>query len=170
MIPILIILVGVVLAFVGAVLLLRFMSEFSELIAKFNALYSGEVHNLNSELRDELNELNYSYYDILEKQDERLSKVEKLTEGMGSGSAPPFSVTEAESNRMDALHLIDTKLDERQEDAISEDNKVDGNSNVDQIKRLYNKGMPVEDIANKLGLGSGYVDLILSLYVKKGEE
>lgn len=169
MMAVLIMLVGVGLMLAGSFLMLRFLGEFSELIKRFNELYQGEVHSLNSELREELNELNYSYYDILDKQDDRISKLEKLTTEFISSNAPPFRVIDdGVSREPDAVRLIDSKIEE-----LPEEGGVivgQGSSDVDLIRRLYEEGTSVEDIAKELGLGLSYVDLILSLYVKKGEE
>lgn len=174
MMPLLIIITGLIMALVGSLMLLRFMSSFSDLVARFNSIYQGEVHSLNEELKEELDELNYSYYDILDKQDERISKLEKLTDRMVSGEAPPFCVVDdaGSGDNSEAARYIDGTLGvlSKQVGSSAEMALDEGNSSVDQIKRLYHEGKTTEEIAGELGLGSGYVDLILSLYVNKREE
>lgn len=171
MMAIVIIILGLVSALAGSIMLLRFLSQFSSELARFNEIYTGEVHNLNSELRAELNELNYSYYDILDKQDERLSKLEKLTLSMISGEAPPFRISDEEKERLPETYGYSeaglTQSPSTEGQASSEEGE---NPNVEQIKKLYRQGRSAEDIAGELGLGHSYVDLILSLYVRKGEE
>lgn len=132
-------------------MLLRFISDFSEIIKQLNQVYTGDVHKFNSDIRRELDELNYSYYDILERQDERISHLESELK-----NKTEYELIE-ENNT--AAEIRDTKAEDDEPVKTEEDRRV-------EIKKLYNMGRSAEEIAVELGLGQGYVDLILSLYAK----
>ncbi len=96
MIPITFISLGLIISFVSAIKLLKFSSLLAEKLSEINELFSSDIFLMHKNLMEEMDELNYSYYEILERQDERISSLEsKLETNLSlSSDAKPLAFTE----------------------------------------------------------------------------
>ncbi len=70
------ILIGLIIFIIGLYMVFKFLAEFNLYINKLNDFVQTTEFGLISDLKEELDELNNSYYDILERQDERITNLE----------------------------------------------------------------------------------------------
>ncbi len=133
------IVVGCIVFLIGLYLVFSFLGEFKVQIDALNEIVRSDEFGILVNLREELDELNNSYYDILERQDERISNLEQLNDI--SESEKEFG--EAEDNSLNDEHRI----------------------NRNEIISLLSEGKSVEDVAIKLGVDRSTVELIYSMDV-----
>ncbi|MDO4772664.1 MAG: hypothetical protein Q4A72_03790 [Bacillota bacterium] len=184
MTPIVLILLGLALSFYSAIKLLQFSSQLSDKIEEMNALFSSDAFEVHRELRREMDELNYSYYEILERQDERISGLETKLDQLASfglfdykekdGTVNKISISEAEDGlgtgeREAAEGLLQSASAEAAESAErtepSQPPFEDGDLNS-KVLALYQSGLCKEEIAGELNIGIGLVETICSIYCK----
>ncbi len=158
-IPIIIIVVGVAISFFAIIRLLKFTNDLSEKIQELNELFSSDAFLLHKELREELDELNFSYYEILERQDERITELEmsevsplateETVRSLDSDANPSVTLSGANDSERSRMGLDDTE-----------------NTTNARVLAMYKDGKSKEDIAVELDLGIGMVETICSLYGK----
>ncbi len=137
------IMLGVFLVFYASIKLIKFFYDLSQKINEINELYSSENFLLHKELKQSIDELNYSYYEILEKQDDRITNLEsKINDNISFGKKKYIDNFESKQ-----------ELDE----------KIKLN---DKITSMYKEGISKEQIAFELNVGKGIVDLVCSVYSK----
>lgn len=174
MMPIFVILAGILLAFYGSIKLLKFLGDFSLLMSELNALYGSDAFEEQRAVKAELDELNYSYYEILDLQDKRISDLEIKLLGIDSKTAKLLSgvdlnLQQKSYRKQGSFNETDTGSERSSEtlNSTSDIAKEDLDS-IDITKKrvlsLYEKGMGVQDIAETLNVDIGTVDLLCSLF------
>ncbi len=178
-----IILVGVVFFIFGVIRLLKFTNDLSEKINEINELFSSDLFLLHKELREELDELNFSYYEILERQDERITELEgvvisakDLSIPNPSGSAVEMTddASEAPPNKDQDRQISrqarnDTSAPVISSAAIAEsrDLNPDKESLNHKVLAMNKEGKSYYEIATSLGIGIGMVETICKIYESK---
>lgn len=183
MTPIVLILLGLALSFYSAIKLLQFSSQLSDKMEEMNALFSSDAFEVHRELRRELDELNYSYYEILERQDERISGLETKLDQLASfglfdykekgGTVNKISISEAEagleSGEREPEGFLQSASAEAPEPAERTDlsqEPFDDRDLNSKVLALYQSGLGKEEIASELNIGIGLVETICSIYCK----
>lgn len=169
MIPFFIIISGILLCFFGFIKLLSFMDKFSKKIDEINSLYGSDVFKSYADLRLELDELNFSYYEILGRQDERIDKIENSLSAINidnslkaeSKNISLKTKSENEENKEDINFNYGKEADN-----IYINNKETNPNDLmkKKILALYESGKSTGEISSLLKIGTGTVDLICSLY------
>ncbi len=162
MMPIVLIVGGVILAFFGSIKLLKFTETLSSVLEEINSLYGTDAFKSHSELRSELDELNYSYYEILDRQDERISSVEESVSRILNAEKPlDYSegkdIIEEEKDVESAEFIPPTDFTIRGEEDEGDIFKF-------RILSLYQSGISSEEIAKILEIDIGTVELVCALY------
>ncbi len=189
MMPIILIITGIILCFVSSIALLRFSSQVQEKISEINDLFSSDVFLMHKELREELDELNFSYYEILERQDERISSLETKLDPMSSRAESrdltkvdePVISTEVDSTNIvitseaDSTNtVITSEADSTNTVITSEANRRSRENSPDdsnplnrQVLVMLKEGASKEEIASQLDIGVGVVNMICDVYTKQ---
>lgn len=149
----LLIIVGLILVVLGLRQLTRFTVDLNQKLKRLQKILDDQRFNDIENINDELDELNYSYYEILEEQNARLSALEN-------------SVAKAA-----------TKADKQKGTAHSQPVPIATNPTpakpIDDNQRvigLIKRGFSDMQIAKILNMGSGQVTLIRKLYADRQED
>ncbi len=129
------IIAGILVFLIGLYLVFSFLGDFKIQVDKMNEVIESDEFGLIVNLREEVDELNNSYYDILERQDVRISELELAVSGEVGNSAPSV------------------------EEGAEETNNIDRN----KIVSLLSEGKTVEDVAIELGVDRSTVELVYSV-------
>ncbi|MCK8058788.1 MULTISPECIES: DUF6115 domain-containing protein [unclassified Fusibacter] len=143
------ILIGIGLVIAGLYQITRFLMDFSSKLVLLDEVMGTEGFDDYQALRLELDELNYSYYEILSDLEERMSLLED-SRALDSSSVErqsPLQV-EAESNDLVAGVSVDSSVKEEKT----------------MIQSLIDQGFGDAEIAKILNVGTGKVALIRKLY------
>ncbi len=103
-----VIVIGLVLVLLGMRQLLYFFSEFNDLLGRFEALIASERFTEIERLNNEMDELNYSYYEILDDINERVIALETAKPTKRASKKAPIS-----EQRQAILELIESGLDDQ---------------------------------------------------------
>ncbi len=105
---ILVIVIGLVLVLLGVRQLFIFLSEFNALLVRFETLAASERFDEIERLNNEMDELNYSYYEILDDINERLIAVES-----GKQANAALKKPQTRGQRQAIIELIKSGLDDQ---------------------------------------------------------
>lgn len=143
------ILIGIGLVIAGLYQITRFLIDFSSKLVLLDEVMGTEKFDDYQALRLELDELNYSYYEILSDLEERMSLLEESREFDSSlvERQSPLPV-EAESKDLIAGVSVDSSVKEEKT----------------MIQSLIDQGFGDAEIAKILNVGTGKVALIRKLY------
>lgn len=140
------IVIGILLVFFAALRLLKVLKEFSVVIKRFETLTGSTSHVYLENLRNEMDELNYSYYEILDALSERMDQVESDIKSIKRETAQPIGpVVQIEPPEVS----VQKETSERE-----------------LINRLIFQGFSDQDIAKIMGIGIGKVALLRRLGTK----
>lgn len=160
MIPILLIITGVVIFFLSLIGIVRYSSEFLERLEEMNRFFSSDAFSMIEDTRRELDELNFSYYEILERQDERISGLETRWKELMD-----FGFFDFDKNKASSLGA-----DAGQKFSEAERGSDEAEELREQVNRkvlaLHAKGKSAEEIAGDLDIGVGVAEMICSIYRK----
>ncbi len=144
------IVIGILLVFFAALRLLKVLKELSVVIRRFEVLTEGSSFAYLENLRSEMDELNYSYYEILDVFSERVDRVES-------------SIKSLNKNMPELIQPVAQ---------IEKPSKDDQNvtSERDLIYRLFSQGFSDQDIAKIMSIGIGKVSLLRRLDANKDSQ
>ncbi len=108
MMAIVVIIIGLILGLLGVRQLIYFFSEFSAFLARAEALVDGERFAEIERLNNEMDELNYSYYEILDDISERVVALENAKATESVSKKTPIS-----EQRQAIVDLIERGLDDQ---------------------------------------------------------
>ncbi len=176
MTPFILIITGVILSFISCIKLFRFSGEVSEKIAEINELFSSDAFLLHKDLREELDELNFSYYEILERQDERISDLEKkispiekddkLLQELAKMSLNSEALSvEVEDKAIRKAEIKEKDLNQKKKQISASENNKNNEINT-RVLMMLEDGYSKEEIASELDIGVGMVETICSVYRK----
>ncbi len=134
---------GTLVFLVGIYLIFKFLAEFKLYVDRLNEIVVSEDFRVLSSIRDELDELNNSYYDILERQDERITNIELMT-------------TNTESAVL-----------EKDLGSTYEENSMDTSVEKQRILSLIESGKSINEVARLAQVDVSTVELICSLSQKE---
>ncbi len=186
MMPIIFISLGLIMSFTSAIKLLEFSSELAEGISELDEIFSSKDFLMYKNLKTEVDELNYSYYEILERQDKRISMLEREISSKFStlSSLPSFASTDSvgkngandlsssDSSVVSSDHSTVISSDhppvipsevERSPNPISSSEEVEETLNS-RVLKMNHYGISKEKIASELDIGIGRVEVICSVY------
>ncbi len=103
-----VIVIGLVLALLGIRQLIYFLSEFNALLVRFEKILASERFVEIEHLNNEMDELNYSYYEILDDINERLIVLENEKPKVQTTKTVQMS-----SQRKAIIALIESGLDDQ---------------------------------------------------------
>lgn len=144
------IVIGILLVFFAALRLLKVLKELSVVLRRFEVLTEGSSFAYLENLRSEMDELNYSYYEILDAFSERVDQVESSIKALNR-NIPELSVPLVQIEKTDS----DTQ---------------NATSERDLINRLFSQGFSDQDIAKIMSVGIGKVSLLRRLDTKKDSQ
>ncbi len=147
MISYMMILVGVLFILYGFYRLMKYMEMLRKREERLEYLLQDERYQTIETLKQEVDELNYSYYEILDNLNERISKLE----------AAGLEVVPTEDNLKNEMKVEDKTVHQQTEPQ----------SDKQRVQRLIDQGYSDQQIAKFLNLGSGKVALIRQVYVNK---
>lgn len=145
--------------------LLQATSELNRLIKSLKSLEDASYLMEIKDLRQELDELNFSYYEILNEHTERLDATEKiLRDRVVDGSEDLELFTSPQRLEYDPLEGIGLATD-RDKNLLLKDMRsqyVNGieSQRSETVKRMINLGMSDQEIAKTLNIGVGEVQII----------
>lgn len=155
MINYLLIIVGLILVFFGLRQLMRFTVELNQKIKRLQKILNDQRFARLETINEELDELNYSYYEILEEQNARLSALENNVAKAVKADKSTATIASPPANP--AIRDKDTEPNK----PINDNQRVIG---------LIKRGFTDIQIAKILNMGSGQVALIRTLYADFQED
>ncbi len=147
--------IGVILVFCGLLFTMQALSALKKTLNAINALQEDAQFINISSLRYELDELNYSYYEILDDTSKRLDAIEIILnqENVKKGIDGQQLVQQAErQSDLDAFEFVQTKV-------ATHSDKTELPRRI-IIKKMIAEGMSDQDIAKVLGIGVGEVGVL----------
>lgn len=141
------IVIGILLVFYAALRLLKALKEFSVVLKRFEALTGNTSYAYLENLRNEMDELNYSYYEILDALSERMDQIESDIKSFRRDGAQPIE----RNVQLEAPEVsVQKETNERE-----------------LINRLFLQGFSDQDIAKIMSIGIGKVALLRRLGIKE---
>jgi hypothetical protein len=128
-------------------------------------------NNIFHTAEEDMREFEIRLGEVRREFSETILELQKEIEELKENNNRKYPIEEAKENENSAEELIEVPLtidtqEKNMKNKSVEYNKANNSVKIEEINRLLEKGLSIEEISTKLGIGKGEVLLIKELYLK----